>query len=51
MYFDLTDLDQMQEIRFVEKVKNVYVEDGYYKVFYNPRTDEFLLVRVNTVIK
>jgi hypothetical protein len=51
MYFDLTDLDQLQEIRFVEKINHVCVEDGYYKVFYNRRTDEFLLVKINTVIK
>jgi hypothetical protein len=50
MKYDLTELNHLQQIRFLSKAKD-HLEDGYYRVFHNPNSGEFPLIRVDFVAK
>ncbi len=52
MRFDMTNLDHSQQRQFLESVKNCHwIEDNYYQVVFDCMTNEFLLTKVNYVIK
>lgn len=52
MRFDFTDLNHELQRKFFESVKDHLgrFEDNYYKVFYDPFTDEFLLIKIGYVV-
>ncbi len=51
MRFDTTDLTHLEQIQFVETIKGCYIEDNYYRVFYDRRNKEFVLIKIDCVIK
>jgi hypothetical protein len=51
MHFDLTSLTQEAQRQFLESVRDVYVEDGKYRVFYDGWKKEFVLLKADYVIK
>ena len=51
MRFDLTSLDHLQIINFLKKIKSINIEDGDYKVSCNILTGEFLLIKIDFIVK
>lgn len=51
MRFDLSGLNHQKQREFLESVKNIFIEDNYYKVFFDFGTNEFLLIRPDYVVK
>lgn len=52
MKFELSDLSHTEQMRFLELVRHRNdLDDGFYKVFYDRRAKEFLLSRIDAVIK
>lgn len=52
MYFDTSDLDFITQMHFLEYLEEhkKWLEDAYYKVFYDKLADKFLLVKIDYVI-
>jgi hypothetical protein len=52
MRFDTSELDHIQQLQFLEAVKDYpYIEDNYYRVSYDHLTNEFLLIKVGYVVR
>jgi hypothetical protein len=51
MKFDISELRVEEQLRFLNLIKhNPPPEDGYYKVFINRKTGEFLLSKIDYVM-
>lgn len=50
MYYDTSSLEHIIQLLFYERIRHENIPDGYYKIFYNALSNEFLLVRVDFVI-
>jgi hypothetical protein len=51
MRFDLTNLNHQDQRQFLESIRDCYIEDSYYRVFYDSHVREFLLIKVDAIIK
>lgn len=51
MKYDLSELTHMEQLKFMESIKHQWHDDAYYKVFYNRVSKEFLLSKIDFVIK
>ena len=52
MRYDLAGLDHQKQHEFLESLKDgPWIDNNYYRVFYDKLTNEFLLLRVDYVVK
>jgi len=51
MRYDTTNLSHQKQREFMESVQGEQIEDNYYRVFYDIITDDFLLVKIDYVLK
>lgn len=52
MRFDLSNLNHSQQLQFTEAVKKcTWIENNYYRVLWDFATKEFLVIKVDYVVK
>lgn len=51
MQFDCSVLTHKQQRNFMESIKDKGFEDSLYKVFFNPLTNEFHLVKIDYIVR
>ena len=51
MRFDLSSLDHAKQREFTKSVNSNQIDDNYYRVLYDHITNEFLLLKVDYVVR